>query len=63
MINEGEPSVSKGKTFIALTVATFVALVIVGVAMNHHTSGDPTGTATGGLSDYLRCRRRAGRYH
>jgi ammonium transporter, Amt family len=44
---------TKGKTFIALVVLTFGALLFVGVAMNHHSSGDPTGAATGGLSDYL----------
>ena len=44
---------SNGKKFVALTVLTFVALVVVGLAMNHHSSGDPTGTNTGGLSDYL----------
>jgi Amt family ammonium transporter len=44
---------NKGKRFVALTVLTFVALVAVGLLMNHHSSGDPTGTSTGGLSDYL----------
>ena len=44
---------TKGKRFVALTVLTFVALVVVGLLMNHHSSGDPTGTSTGGISDYL----------
>jgi ammonium transporter, Amt family len=44
---------SRGRRFIALSLLTFVALVVVGALMNHHSSGDPTGTSTGGLTDYL----------
>jgi ammonium transporter, Amt family len=41
---------SSKKKFIALTLATFIALVLIGTMMRHH--GDAGGTATGGLSDY-----------
>jgi Amt family ammonium transporter len=39
------------KRFIALTVLTFIVLIVVGATMRHH--GDTTGANTGGLSDYL----------
>jgi Amt family ammonium transporter len=38
--------------FIALAVFTFIVLIAVG-ALNHNTGGDPTGTATGGTTDFL----------
>jgi Amt family ammonium transporter len=44
---------SRGRRFVALTLLTFVALIAVGALMNHHSSGDPAGTSTGGLSDYV----------
>jgi Amt family ammonium transporter len=43
--------VSKGKKLFAMSLLTFVLLVVVGAMWNHH--GDASGTNTGGLSDYL----------
>ena len=42
---------SSKKRFVALTVLTFVALIVIGVTMRHH--GDAGGTQTGGVNDYL----------
>lgn len=43
---------SNGKKLVALTVLTFIALIVVGAMFNHHT-GDAAGTATGAASDFL----------
>ena len=42
---------SKGKKLFAMSLLTFILLVVVGAMWNHH--GDASGTSTGGLSDYL----------
>jgi Amt family ammonium transporter len=44
--------VSNRQKFIALTVLTFIALIVVGVATNHH-GADPAGLTTGNKSDFL----------
>jgi Amt family ammonium transporter len=41
---------SNGKKLVALTVLTFIALIVVGAMFNHHT-GDAAGTATGIATD------------
>jgi len=43
---------SRGKKFAALTLLSFIVLVIVGAKFSGH-QGDATGTRTGSLSDYL----------
>ena len=43
---------SNGKKLVALTVMTFIALIIAGAMFNHH-AGDAAGTATGVASDFL----------
>jgi Amt family ammonium transporter len=43
--------VSRGKKLFAMSLLTFIVLVVVGAMWNHH--GDAGGTNTGGLSDYL----------
>src|SRR5437764_6492055 len=42
---------SKGRTLAALSLLTFIALVVVGSHWGHK-GGDATGTATGGITDY-----------
>jgi Amt family ammonium transporter len=44
--------VSNRQKFIALTVLTFIALIVVGVATNHHGT-DPAGLTTGSRADFL----------
>jgi ammonium transporter, Amt family len=43
---------SRGQKLVALTVLTFIVLVALGAIWGHH-GGDPAGTNTGGISDYL----------
>ena len=42
---------STKKRFVALTVLTFVALIVVGATLHRH--GDAGGTQTGGISDFV----------
>jgi Amt family ammonium transporter len=44
--------VSNRQKFIALTVLTFIALIVVGVATSHH-GADPAGLTTGSKADFL----------
>ena len=43
---------SRGKKLIALSLFTFVVLVVVGASYSGH-HGDASGVATGSTSDYL----------
>ena len=43
---------SAAKKMILVSTLTFLALVVAGAMWGHH-GGDPTGTTTGGLPDYL----------
>ncbi len=43
---------SRGKKLAALSLFTFIALVVVGAQWGHQ-GGDPSGLKTGQLSDYL----------
>jgi Amt family ammonium transporter len=45
-------NVSRGKRLVALSLITFIALVIAGAMWGHH-GGDPSGLKTGGLADTL----------
>jgi Amt family ammonium transporter len=47
-----ETSLTRSKKFVALTLLSFIALIIVGAAFSGR-HGDASGTATGGVSDYL----------
>jgi Amt family ammonium transporter len=44
--------VTNRQKFIALTVLTFIVLIVVGVTQNHH-GADPAGLTTGNKSDFL----------
>jgi ammonium transporter, Amt family len=44
--------VSRGKRLFLLSLFTFLVMIAVGSLMGHHT-GDPGGTSTGGVSDFL----------
>src|SRR5512140_2176277 len=41
-----EALVSRGKKFVAVSLLTFIALVVVGAAWGHHGPADTTGTST-----------------
>ena len=44
---------SKGKKFVAITLLTFIALIVAGAMWGHHAPADPTGTgATTSISSY-----------
>jgi Amt family ammonium transporter len=49
---EGEKALSRGKTFVALSLLTFIILVVLGARWGHNGPADPTGTKTGGVADY-----------
>jgi len=51
---------SKGKRLVALSLFTFIALVVIG-AMFSGKGGDTTGAGTGTISDYLAAAGRTGR--
>jgi Amt family ammonium transporter len=44
--------VSRGKKFAALSLMTFIALIVIGAAWGHHSPGDTTGPAFNGLGNY-----------
>jgi Amt family ammonium transporter len=44
--------VSRGKKFIAMTLLTFIVLIVVGAAFSGK-GGDPAGTKTGVIGDYI----------
>jgi Amt family ammonium transporter len=44
--------VSKGKKFVALSLMTFIVIVVLGAVWGHHSPADPTGPAYSGLSNY-----------
>src|SRR5437588_4303802 len=50
--HEGSGRLSRGKKLIALTLLTFIALVVVGAVYSGH-NGDASGVSTGNVSDYL----------
>ncbi len=41
---------SKGKKFVALSLMTFIVLIIIGAAWGHHSPADTTGTASSTLT-------------
>ena len=44
---------SKGKKFVALSLMTFIALIVIGAAWGHHSPGDTTGPSFAGqLGNY-----------
>jgi Amt family ammonium transporter len=43
---------SKGKKFVALSLMTFIALIVIGAAWGHHSPGDTTGPVTSALNNY-----------
>jgi Amt family ammonium transporter len=43
---------SKGKKFVALSLMTFIALIIIGAAWGHHSPADPTGPGFKGLANF-----------
>jgi len=44
---------SKGKKFVAITLLTFIALIVAGAMWGHHAPADPTGTgSTTAISSY-----------
>src|SRR6478609_9556510 len=45
-------NVSRGKKFIALTLMTFIVIVVLGAIWGHKGPGDPTGTTTTAASNY-----------
>jgi Amt family ammonium transporter len=44
--------VSNGKKFLALSLLTFIVLIIIGAAWGHHSPGDTTGPTFQGLANY-----------
>jgi Amt family ammonium transporter len=48
----GEAYVSRGQKFVAVTVLTFIALIIAGAMWGHHAPADPTGPAFNSLGNY-----------
>src|SRR4029079_11432427 len=46
-------TLSKGKKFVAITLLTFIALIVAGAMWGHHAPADPTGTgSTTAISSY-----------
>src|SRR5436190_23741550 len=45
-------SVSKGKKFVALSLMTFIGLIVIGALWGHHSPADPTGPGFNGLANY-----------
>jgi Amt family ammonium transporter len=43
---------SRGKKFVALSLMTFIALIIIGAAWGHHSPADPTGPGFTGLANF-----------
>ncbi len=43
---------SRGKKFVALSLMTFIALIVIGAAWGHHSPGDTTGPAANMLANY-----------
>jgi ammonium transporter, Amt family len=43
---------SKGKKFVALSLMTFIALIVIGAAWGHHSPADTTGPASTLLNNY-----------
>ena len=43
---------SRGKKFVAVTLMTFIALIVVGALWGHHAPADPTGPAFNSLGNY-----------
>src|SRR5713101_4903223 len=48
---KGEP-LSRGKKFVALSLMTFIALIVIGAAWSHHSPGNTTGETFNGLGNY-----------
>jgi Amt family ammonium transporter len=44
--------VSKGKKFVALSLMTFIGLIVIGALWGHHSPADPTGPGFNGLANY-----------
>jgi ammonium transporter, Amt family len=44
--------VSRGQKFVAVTVLSFIALIVVGAMWGHHAPADPTGPAFNSLGNY-----------
>jgi Amt family ammonium transporter len=43
---------SKGKKFVAITLLTFIALIVAGAMWGHHAPADPTGPTFNGLGNF-----------
>ncbi len=43
---------SKGKRFVALSLLTFIVIIVLGAVWGHHKPADPTGPGFTGLSNY-----------
>ena len=43
---------SKGKKFVALSLMTFIVLIVLGAMWGHHSPADTTGPTFNGLANY-----------
>ncbi len=39
----------RGQKFVAMSLLTFIVIIVLGAVWGHHSPGDPTGATTGGL--------------
>src|SRR5437588_250241 len=52
-VAHGGGEVSRGQKFVAMSLLTFILLIVIGAAWGHHNPGDPTGDKTASaLSNY-----------
>src|SRR5262249_59125662 len=48
----GGGDVSSGKKFVAMSLLTFIVIVVLGVMWGHHAPADPTGPTFNSLGNY-----------
>src|SRR5437868_440208 len=51
-MRSGGGQVSKGKKFVALSLMTFIVLIVLGAAWGHHGPADPTGPSFSQLGNF-----------